>query len=494
MTLRSLARGSLLVTAANIVPRAATFLLLPIYTRFLSQADFGLVSLAGSAALLLAVACRLGLDASLLRWHSDLEGADRRELYATIALLCLASVGVAVLIGALALAVIGPSIEPETLPVVLLALAIGATNAFQFVPSVWYRATDRTGTYLALAIGSFLAMAATTLALVVVVELGAIGSLLGQLAGATVLAAAAAAILMRQRPWRFRRDLARVSLDFGVPLLPHSLAMWLLNVSDRWLLGILLGLAAAPALAAIGVYSLGYQLGYAIALVAVSVNAAWLPFVYRVGNGPAGPGIVREATTIFVAGYFTLAAAVAILAPDLVALVAPPDWAEAADITVIVAFASAVNATGLMLASGIYLVRDTRRMPLLTAIAAAVNVGLNVLLIPRAGIIGAAWATLAAYTVLAVLTWMLARRRYPLRIDGPRLVAAVSVALGLTLVSRVLGSERSLAAVMVHLVLVALAAGAAWALVRAPIARLRLSMPAAGAIDPGPTGAPEALG
>ncbi len=101
------------------------------------------------------------------------------------------------------------------------------------------------------------------------------------------MAASAVAILWRQRPWRFSRDFARRALDFGLPLLPHSLAGWLLSVSDRWLLGLLLGVAAADALAAVGVYSLGYQLGYAVSLVAISFNAAWLPFLYRVGDGPA---------------------------------------------------------------------------------------------------------------------------------------------------------------------------------------------------------------
>jgi len=48
VTLRALARGSLLVTAGNLVPRAGAFLLLPIYAHFLTQADFGTVSLASS--------------------------------------------------------------------------------------------------------------------------------------------------------------------------------------------------------------------------------------------------------------------------------------------------------------------------------------------------------------------------------------------------------------------------------------------------------------
>jgi len=470
VTLRALARGSLLITAANLLPRAGALLLLPIYARFLSRADFGTVSLAGSAALLLAITYRLGLDAALLRMHHDVGHAHRRSLYATLVGVSLAAAA-AVTVVAVALAPAFAS--DDLLPIVLLAIAIGALNTFQFVPSVWFRATDQPGRYLGLAIAAFGAVVVATVALVVVVRLGAVGSLVGQLVGATVMAGTAFAILWRQRPWRFHASLARQGLAFGLPLLPHTLAGWLLNVSDRWLLGLLLGLAATDALAAIGVYSLGYQLGYAIALAAVSFNAAWLPFLYRVGVRPEGPSVLRESTTVVIASFTALAATIAILAPDLIALIAPPEWRAAADVSVVVAFASAANAAGLMLASGIYLARDTRAMPLITLAAAGVNVALNVALIPRVGIMGAAWATLGAYVTLAILIGIVARRRSPLRLDLPRLGAVGAVAIGLTLASRMTGPSSEPMAAAWHLALAAAAAATIALLVRDPVARLR---------------------
>jgi len=470
MTLRALARGSFLITVANLVPRAGAFLLLPIYARFLTRADFGTVSLAGSAALLLAITYRLGLDAALLRMHHDVGQADRRHLYATLAAVSLAAAAGVTVLAALLVPVL---VAADLLPIVVLALAIGALNAIQFVPSVWYRATDQVGRYLALALIAFGVVAAVTVLLVVVVRAGAVGSLLGQLAGAAVMAGAALAILWRQRPWRVRGDLARRGLSFGLPLLPHSMAGWILNVSDRALLGLLLGLAAADALAAIGVYSLGYQLGYAVGLAAISFNAAWLPFLYRVGGGPAGPAVLREAATLAIAGFIGLAAAVAILASDLIRVIAPPEWAGAGNVTAVVAFASAFNAAGLMLASGMYLARRTRLMPILTIGAAAANVGLNLLLIPRIGIMGAAWATLGAYAVLAALIGIAARRHYPLALDGPRLALVAGVAVGLTLVSRAVDpGEQGLSAAW-HLGVAIVAMIAIALILRGSFAQLR---------------------
>jgi O-antigen/teichoic acid export membrane protein len=477
VTVRALARGSLLISLANLVPRAGAFLLLPVYTRFLSTADFGIVSLAGSTALLLSIAYRLGLDAALLRLHHDVRPAERRTLYTTVVALSLACAATVTVVGAfLAWLLADPGAADSLVPVVLLALAIGAVNTFHYVPSVWFRASDQTGRYLLLALGAFAAVVAVTVVLVIIVRVGAVGSLIGQLAGALVMAASAAIILWRQRPWRFSGDLARRALDFGLPLLPHSLAGWLLSVSDRWLLGLLLGVAAVDALAAVGVYSLGYQLGNAVSLAAISFNAAWLPFLYRAGGGPGGAQILRESTTLVVAGFSALAAAVAILAPDLIGLIAPAEWAPAADVTAVVAFASAANAAGLMFASGIYLARATRVMPLLTLAAAGLNVACNLLLIPRIGIMGAAWATLFAYAALAAMTAIAAERRHPVRIDIASLGVVTVVSVAATLVARVVVAGNGLWGLGWHLLVAIAALVAVATVVRGPLRRLRAAL------------------
>lgn len=484
MTLRTLARGSLLVTIANLVPRAGAFLLLPIYARFLTQADFGIVSLAGSAALLLGITYRLGLDAALLRMHFDVEGVDRRHLYVTVAALAFACVIGATAVGVVVAVIVSGDGSNVPLVVWLLALAIAAANTLQFVPSVWFRATDRTGRYLALAICAFAAVVTVTVVLVVGLRLGAVGSLAGQLAGAAVMAGAATVLLLRLRPWRFRSDLARRSLGFGLPLLPHSVAGWFLNLSDRWLLALLLAGSVAETFAAIGVYSLGYQLGYALGLAAISFNAAWLPFLYRVGRGPHGAEILREATVVVIAGFAWMAATLSVLAPDLIGLIAPATWSAAADVTVVVAFASALNASGLMLASTLYLHRDTRIMPVLTVAAVAVNMTINVILIPTIGMMGAAWATLGSYGTLTILIGLVTRHRYQIGLDAPRLAAAGAIMVVPALLARVIEPAHPYVATSWHVALAVIAAIVVLVLVRDPLQRLRDHV-AAIPLDPG---------
>jgi O-antigen/teichoic acid export membrane protein len=480
VTLRSLARGSLLVTIANLVPRVGTFLLLPLYARVLTRDDFGTVSLAASAALLLSIALRLGLDSAVLRLHFDADGDGRRRLYATSLTLSVLVVAAA---SAVAVAVVLLAVrDGDARAPALLAVALGAASTLQYVPSVWYRATDRTGRYLALSLGSFVVVVAATVLLVVVLRLGAVGSLVGQLAGALVPVGAACVIGWRVRPWGLDRAIIGRALGFGLPLLPHTLAGWLLSVSDRWLLGALLTSSAISTLATIGVYSFGYQIGYAVGLVAVSFQAAWLPYLYAAA-GERQTTLVASGTTVVAGGMAGLAGAIAVLAPDLVALVAPPDWASAADVTRIVAIASLANALSLLFAAALYVARRTRAVPLVTLGAAALNVVVNVVLIPRLGMLGAAWATLLAYGVLAGGTLLAARLRTTVRFELLAVTLVGSLAAAAALIGGLVLDGSGLAGTALRFVLVL----ALWAvlalLVRPAIRRVRGALAVPGTPD-----------
>lgn len=481
MTVRALARGSLLYTVANVTPRFGAFLLLPLLTRFLGQSGFGLLSLAGSAALLLSITLRFGLDSALLRLHFDLDGRGRADLYATVAVV---TGGIAAIVLGVSALVVPALVRPATAAVWLLAVGVGTLSTFQYLPSVWLRATQQPGRYLALSVAGFALGVTTTVLLVTVADLGVVGALLGNLAAAAVLAGAGLVLVVKLRPWRPRRDLAGRAISFGLPLLPHALGGWLLNVSDRWMLGLFLVALSGETLAAIGVYSLGYQLGYAIGLIAISFNAAWLPTFYRLGQGAHGPGLLRPMITVAVGGAAMLATAVAVLAPELVLLMAGREWLPAADVAAVVAFASVANTAALMLSGVLTLLHSTRMLPVLTLAAAVVNILANALLIPPLGIMGAAWSTMIAYAVLLGLSWLVVRRRYPLSADWRRISGMVALGIAITVAARLIGPASGGLALAAWHVLLAGGGIVAIALLLGPsIGELRTAL---GSIPPDP--------
>lgn len=475
VTLRSLAQASALFTFANIVPKVGALLLVPVYVRLLSTAEYGTLALAMTFVGLFTTVSRLGMDGSLMRLHFDAEGPSRGRLYSTLMFATLGVAGMLTIAGVLFgwAFVRGPVLGIDFGSIGLVALLLAFATSVAFVPSVFYRATRAAGKYVVLNVGGFLLTSALVVVFVVFLRLGVVGALVGQLLGGIVLLAFAVYIAIRAGGISFDREQLRASLSFGLPLLPHQLSGLALRLVDRWLIGLLIALPAAQALGAVGVYSFGYQIGSVVTIVLTSVNQAWSPYFFAVGNDESGPEIHREMTTVIVSGLLALGVGVAALAPELVEVIARPGYEAAADVIPVVVLGAVLQGLYTMFVTVVFLSKRTRPLALLTVFSALTNVGLNVVLIPQYGILGAAWATVGAYAFLAVLTYLYAVRLYPMRVDLLPLAVAALLAVGAILVARTVQPANLLPAVAVHAAIALAYAGIIGIFLVRPIGRLR---------------------
>ncbi len=479
MTFGSLLRGSLLYTIGSVVPRVGIFLLLPIYTLGMGPAEFGTFSLMLSLAGLLTILYRLGLDGALLRFHFDVGSRRTAALYWTMAAITLlAGIAMSLILGTVVAPIFSTVFAGVALvPYGWLAIGIALLTAFQYVPTTWFRAVETPGRVVIFGFATFIGGAVVTLWLVLGLRLGAVGGLLGQLASGVVVVAVTLALLARRQPPTFDPELAAEGLRFGLPLVPHSIAGWVLNLSDRWVIGLTIGLSVAATQTAIGIYALGYQLGQVVAVVAIALNTAWVPFFYPRGEHELGPGLLREMTTLSVGALAILTAFVGVLAPEVVSVLAPSSWGSEASIAAVVAplvaVACLVQGFYFMAVSPIFLQRRTAVLPVFTLAAGALNVGLNILLIPRLGVVGAAWSTIAGYAALTVGTVWWARRGYRLQLDVARLLAILVVDAVAIAASQALVPQGLIRSGLVHLAIGALAAGAIAVIVLQPWSRAR---------------------
>jgi O-antigen/teichoic acid export membrane protein len=132
--------------------------------------------------------------------------------------------------------------------------------------------------------------------------------------------------------------------------------------------------------------------------------------------------------------------ALGVLAPWIVDLLAPPDFRRAAEAVPLLCFATAAYSGYAVLAIGIGRARQTQFNWIVSGAAALVNIGINVALIPRYGMMGAAIATFVAYMTLFVGMWLNSRRVYPVPYQWRRVITLAAVAWGLTALGREIGS------------------------------------------------------
>src|SRR5438105_1404158 len=210
--------------------------------------------------------------------------------------------------------------------------------------------------------------------------------------------------------------------------------------------GLVLGLAFARFFVAlykgqseVGVYSVAVRISSAVVFLLIAFRTAWPAFAYSIEDD-------REAkrTYAFVLTYLLLIAcwlslALGLLSPWLVELLArKPGFHRASEAVATLCFTGAAYAGYTVIATGIGRARQTQFNWIITGLGAAVNVVLNVILIPPYGMMGAAIATLAAYVVLFGAMTLNAQHVYPVPYQWRRIATLTAAAVGLTLLGKLL--------------------------------------------------------
>ena len=218
----------------------------------------------------------LGLRGAVSRtWYEEGTLEERRQQVGTqwIAMVLAAAAM------ALALDRAGPWLAAALLPEVpfrpYLRLAVWTAffSVFGITPLVVLQAQERPRPYVVLTVGT--ALVTTVLSVWLVLRgRGAEGYLLGALLGSAAAAVCYLAITLRQVRPVWRSGVLLPALAFSLPLVPHAVAGWALEMSDRAILSRMVPLHD------VGVYSLGYQLGAAMGLFTNAFNAAWVPFLF----------------------------------------------------------------------------------------------------------------------------------------------------------------------------------------------------------------------
>jgi O-antigen/teichoic acid export membrane protein len=271
-----------------------------------------------------------------------------------------------------------------------------------------------------------------TVLLVVVLEKGPIGVIVGNFTGTLLVYAGLLAYRRQELGLEWDRPLLREMNSFGLPLVPSALFLWALNFSDRFFLVKLSGPRE------VGLYAIGVRLASAIILLLAAFRAAWPAFAYSIEDDREAARAYSFVLTYLVALTSWMALALGVLAPWLVRLLTTEEFYEADRVVAPLAFAAVVFGAYIVVVIGIGRARRTRSNWIITGAAALLSVGVNLALIAEFGMMGAAVAGICAYgTLFLGMAWK-AQRVFPVPYQWRRVATALGTAVGLTVVGRAL--------------------------------------------------------
>jgi O-antigen/teichoic acid export membrane protein len=424
-------KDSVIYGLGGMIPKLVGVLLVPLYTRFLLPADYGLMSLVTMVTTIVGVVMMLGQNGSLTLFfrsaQTEASEDEVRSLLFSVVTFTVAFSGllftVLLLVGPMLMPVLVPSGEVAFNPYVIVGLVTALVGIPLGLLQAVNRARGQALTHTVFQLTGFALNTGFTIYFVAALRQGALGSLKGTLISGALLLPVALWLLAREMRPKPSATWLKKSLVFGLPLMPHYFAGWILTFADRYML------ERYRSLTEVGLYSLAYNVSMILNLVATSINQAWGPVYYDLAGTEEGRAKLPRLTTIYAAAITACAMVYMMLARELLLLLANVKYHGAADVVPIVAAGYYFFAMYGVLSTGIFYAKKTKWVPVISAVAAVLNIGLNLWLMPAFGMWAAAWNTLAAYALMALIARIISGRLVPNSFEDGRLFRLMALFL-----------------------------------------------------------------
>ncbi len=427
--LKQLAGQSFVYGLGGLVSRAVGIVLLPVYFRHVSRVQFGDVELIMSTITLAAIVFRLGLTNAMFRFSFDNPGDGNREktVQTTFTSVMILST-LAVILGLIFLDPLAHVLGGRALTIIGLT-GLWVTMNFDIVTGI-YRIERRPTAFVVYSLTNVAITVVMTVLLVVHWHHEAAGLMIGNFSGTYVtyflmLIARRDVIGFRL----FNRELLRRMLHFSVPLIPAGLALWALNVADRFQVKYL----GSPAL--LGSYSAASKIALSIMLLIAAFQTAWPAFANSMPSEDETRKVYAVVLTYWSMVMAWAVVAISLATPTYVHVALPKSVWDAAPVVPLLMFGSVLFGAYLILNAGVNRSKKTRFTPVVATTAALVNVGINFALIPWIGIVGAGVSTVIGYVVLVYLGWRNAQHSYPVDYEWSRVIRTALVAAAFVLLS-----------------------------------------------------------
>lgn len=422
------ARHSAIYAAGNAMNRVGAFLLLPIYTNYLTAGEYGVLELFYAVAVVISGVLSAGLSHATLRFYFDYaEESERKALVSTNLLASLALGGIgATLFGfwhaGIAQLLFSGSGYSRGALLILVALVFELSSE---VCQAYVRARENSLLFVGVSAARLVVQLAANSLLVIGFHAGVEGVLLGNLFA--IVAGWVILFLYTTRNCGFTFHIAKLVpvLRYSIPFLLATVVGIIAANVDRFLINGML------ALQALGVYALATKFSKLLMeLIGEPFNRAYGSFRFSIMNSPDAPVIQARVVRYLLSAACFAGLGILYFARDLLVVMSHRDFWPAADILPLLVLASILGLVCYPIQSGILFKKRTDEIFYIGVANALVRAVGGFALISAFGLLGACMAVLLAAALNLLLTDRIAQRFFPVRYEYKRLAAifALSVA------------------------------------------------------------------
>ena len=430
----SLGRHSLIYAAGMVLTKAIAFLMLPVYTRLLTPADYGVLQLISMFLEVLSIFAGSRIAYGIFHfYHKANDEEAKRTVLSTAILLLTATFGLA----AIATLTLAPAIamlvfreHGAYVTYIRLAAISMAFESLIVVPNALFQIQQKSIRFVTFSLVRLGMQLALNLLLLIVFDMGVAGVLLSAVISNFLVGGFLAVRLLAMVRPRFSWPDARAFLRFGLPLVAMQIATFTFTFGDRYFLN------KAGDTTAVGLYGLAYQFGFLVGMIGyMPLEMVWDPQRFAIAKRPDRDAIYSRVLILFNVTLISTAVGISLFVGDVLHLIAAPAFQSAAAFVPIIVGAYIFQAWGTFFNIGIMITERTHLYTVANWAAALIALLGYFLLIPKYLAWGASLTIVASLGTRFWLTYLFSQRLWYIRYDWMPVLRLLGLAAGFATVA-----------------------------------------------------------
>ncbi len=405
--------NSIIYTASGILIKCFSFFLLPLYTAYLTTADYGVTNIANSFVSVMSFVAAFSLYSAVMRFYVDLKDDEKklRRFYGTI----ISFVAISCVFICVILYLFKDFVEKyifSGIPFFPVVFIVCISLLFQCEHTIYdniLRSQQKAFKSSVLSIAYFLVTVALNIVFVVVLKMGAVGSLLAGGIASAVYTFYAIADMLKAKKITFCIDikLLKSALKYSIPILPHNLSTHIATFVSSVLIG------STANFGALGVYSVALQFGHIADTVQNYVNHAYGPWLFeKLHSKEQGyKSSIRQVVNMLVSVIGLLFVGIALFAHDYIVLLVDKDFAGAWKYVPFIVLVFAIKTMYYFYVNILFYFKKASKILFTATLSSSIiNVLLSAIFIPLYGAFGSIIADAVAMIIRVIIIVFISKR------------------------------------------------------------------------------------
>lgn len=420
-TIKEISSHSLIYSLATIASSAASIILLPIYTRYLSRTDYGILEILEYTNVFITIIVAAGFNSALPRFVNEAETSKEKSLVISTAIIFSVIAGVVACLvffyfnDNLSLLILG-AVEHKKL--INLNIIVFYLQLIVYISNAGFIATKKSKIYLGYMFIKLVLTISFNIYFIVILQFGVLGMLYGNIIGSGLTAIILITHTLLKNGNGFSYIHLRNILFFGLPLVPATVLATLMHNADKYLIRYFCTLSD------VGIYALGYKFSFMLnVLIMQSFNYIWTgSAIYEIQNKPDSAKLYGRIGTYAITVNVFAQLALSVFSVPIIRILADPKFYASHEVIPFVSLGLSFHAFYFFFSIGAFTQKKTWLLNIAYLPATALSIIANIYLLPKLGYMAAAFLCVATYLSFISILYLTCRGLIKIEYDFKRIL------------------------------------------------------------------------